>query len=231
MKRVRVEGGQKDEGKKLLVQASVDVFVEAVEAAIHAILCVRKIYPTEIFERRRLYGAPTYMSRHPELNTYISTVLLNAKPLFAENAVDRIVCAIMGTKGEPLEYYVFDIQCLGSNISGPASSARYVNNEKKYIEDREEDIIVDIETQLRGMLLRTMALEWQRTPLPDGCKFTLLVHARETTRNARLLQSDVWMLAGEHEMAQAQKPGPIIPLRSVNCAGIEFQVFVVCPNL
>lgn len=31
-------------------------------------------YPSDIFERRRKYGVPVWMSRHPELNTYIYQV-------------------------------------------------------------------------------------------------------------------------------------------------------------
>ncbi|CAN0369266.1 unnamed protein product, partial [Scytosiphon promiscuus] len=52
----------------------VDIVVEFLEAAIHTLLQSRRAYPQDIFERRRKYGVPVWMSRHPELNTYIYQV-------------------------------------------------------------------------------------------------------------------------------------------------------------
>ncbi|CAG8673864.1 5325_t:CDS:2, partial [Acaulospora colombiana] len=42
------------------------------EVCIHTILFVRRIYPTELFTKRKIYDAPVYQSRHPDLNKYIS---------------------------------------------------------------------------------------------------------------------------------------------------------------
>ncbi|CAG8638948.1 5456_t:CDS:2 [Acaulospora colombiana] len=42
------------------------------EVCIHTILFVRRIYPTELFAKRKIYDAPVYQSRHPDLNKYIS---------------------------------------------------------------------------------------------------------------------------------------------------------------
>ncbi|CAN0564148.1 unnamed protein product, partial [Ectocarpus sp. 12 AP-2014] len=52
----------------------VDNLVEFLEAATHSLLHSRRAYPQDIFERRRKYGVPVWMSRHPELNAYISEV-------------------------------------------------------------------------------------------------------------------------------------------------------------
>jgi len=43
-----------------------------VEVAIHAILYVRQVYPTDLFVRRKKYDTPVFQSRHPTLNEYIS---------------------------------------------------------------------------------------------------------------------------------------------------------------
>lgn len=47
----------------------------AVEVAIHTILYVRRVYPAELFVRRKKYDTPVFQSRHPELNGYIAGVV------------------------------------------------------------------------------------------------------------------------------------------------------------
>ena len=168
------------------------------------------------------------MSRHPDLNTYIATVLLNSKPLLRAGAVDRLVCAIIGPRGNPLEYYVFQVHRLGTCGGGGGDD---IDGDGHLNEDK---LIFSIESQLRDLLLRTMALEWQCGDLPKGCRFTILVHTRDlatdeggsaATRGA--LSSGTWLLAQEHESGVATAPGLIAPLRSIAFAGMDFQLFVV----
>ena len=44
----------------------------AVEVAVHTILFVRRLYPVDLFTRKKKWDAPVYQSRHPALNEYIS---------------------------------------------------------------------------------------------------------------------------------------------------------------
>lgn len=62
-----------------LTQEFVDVFCEFVEAVIHQILHLRRIYRPDLFERHRLYGITTRKSRHPELNEYIHGIATSIK--------------------------------------------------------------------------------------------------------------------------------------------------------
>ena len=62
-----------------LTQEFVDVFCEFVEAVIHQILHLRRIYRPELFERHRLYGITTRKSRHPDLNEYIRGIAISIK--------------------------------------------------------------------------------------------------------------------------------------------------------
>lgn len=62
-----------------LTQEFVNVFCEFVEAVIHQILHLRRIYRPELFERHRLYGITTLKSRHPDLNEYIHSIATSIK--------------------------------------------------------------------------------------------------------------------------------------------------------
>ena len=68
-----------------LTQEFVHVFCEFVEAVIHQILHLRRIYKPELFERHRLYGITTRKSRHPDLNEYIHSIAISLK-VRCENA-------------------------------------------------------------------------------------------------------------------------------------------------
>ena len=50
--------------------------------------------PTALFERRRKYNIPVYMSVHPELNQYIRDVLLGVKPVLDKGEVEKIILSI-----------------------------------------------------------------------------------------------------------------------------------------
>ena len=56
------------------VQA-IGTICEFVEALIHQVLHLRKVYSADLFERQRLYGISVLRSRHPELNDYIRNVV------------------------------------------------------------------------------------------------------------------------------------------------------------
>ena len=64
-----------------------------VEVAIHTILYVRRVYPPDLFIRRKRYDTPVFQSRHPALNTYISGAV---KAIGAELALVSCVLALEG---------------------------------------------------------------------------------------------------------------------------------------
>src|SRR5262245_13548373 len=47
------------------------VVLQFLEAAVHQVIRARGVYPEELFERRQLFNAAVYMSRHAGLNSYI----------------------------------------------------------------------------------------------------------------------------------------------------------------
>jgi mitotic spindle assembly checkpoint protein MAD2B len=57
----------------------VDVLLEYLEAMIHQVLFSRRLYPTESFERQRLYGIAVQRARHPELTHYVARAVAGLK--------------------------------------------------------------------------------------------------------------------------------------------------------
>lgn len=58
----------------------------------------RGVYPSAVFERRRKYDVPVFMSRHPDLNLYIHEVLQAAGGMLMEGSVDKIVLTLYGSR-------------------------------------------------------------------------------------------------------------------------------------
>mmetsp|Transcript_38243 Transcript_38243/g.85381 ORF Transcript_38243/g.85381 Transcript_38243/m.85381 type:complete len:204 (+) Transcript_38243:116-727(+) len=199
-----------------LRESALDLFIEAAEAVLHTILCVRNVYPRETFERRSLYGTTVWMSRSPPLCHYISTVLVNSKPLLYEGVAQKLVCTINDAGGQSIESYVIEVARLG---------AAQGNSE---VLD-EDTLLLDTEAQLRDLLLRTLSLEWQLSPIPTDCTFNILLHSRakDSAETARALQSGSWLLASEPETCRYLKSGPISPLRSILTPGMHVQLYCV----
>jgi mitotic spindle assembly checkpoint protein MAD2B len=53
----------------------VSCFLEFLEVAVHTVLYTRNLYHKEAFERCRAFNTFTRRSRHPELNSYISSTI------------------------------------------------------------------------------------------------------------------------------------------------------------
>lgn len=62
-----------------LENAVVDALLEFLEAAVHTLLKSRSVYSEQLFENRRLYGITVSQCRHPDVCSYIGTVLSSLK--------------------------------------------------------------------------------------------------------------------------------------------------------
>jgi len=130
-----------------------------IEAAVHSILYCRGIYPSNLFERRRKYGMAVWMSRHPQLNTYITKVLRNAQPLFERGLVLRVLVPITGKDGVVRETYTF---AFSNYAAGPTLDLR------------------QLQDAFRGCLSRLNVVESQLKPLPPpattgSCTFKIVI--------------------------------------------------------
>lgn len=197
----------------------MDLFVECIEACVHAILCSRAVYPKATFERRLLYGAPVFMSRHPGLCDYIAAVLANAKPLLLVGVVERIVCCITGPSGDPVESHIFDVGRLGVE-------------DGQTVPD-EDSLLLDTEAQLRDLVLRAMSLQWQLPDPVENTRFSILVHTRDSGghESGKALETGNWFLASKEEVEGFTRSGPVVPLRSVTSPGLQFQLYTISQQI
>ena len=185
------------------------------------------------------------MSRHPELNQYITTVLANARPLLLEGAVDRIVCCVYDAAKVPFERYEWRIRSLGGGGTerGGRGGGEPGGESGMGVVEEEEDLLAKTGDELRDLLLRTAGLDWQLqdTPLPSGSSFALLVHTRDdaaggggggadsATATTAALRGGQWLLAEDRE--HTRPPGGAVekatPVRSVDVSCMRFQLIRV----
>jgi len=85
--------------------------LEFLEVAFNHILFFRKIYPKEIFVKKKIYGIMVYVSEHPELNEYLSNVLNAIRELIKEdeNSIRAINLTFYNKNKLPIEKFVFDM--------------------------------------------------------------------------------------------------------------------------
>ena len=85
--------------------------MEFLEVAFNHILFFRKIYPKEIFVKKKIYGITVYVSEHPELNEYLSNVLNAIRELIKEdeNSIRAINLTFYNKNKLPIEKFVFDM--------------------------------------------------------------------------------------------------------------------------
>ncbi|CAM9301904.1 unnamed protein product [Ectocarpus sp. 8 AP-2014] len=210
-------------------EAVVDILVEFLEAATHSLLHSRRAYPQDIFERRRKYGVQVWMSRHPELNAYISEVLLRAKSLMEQGVVRRVlVCFFLEEEHvdqAPVERVAFDVRVDDDGDDSVDSTS-----------------LQDVEDQLRSALLQIQKSS-AHLPTRQGCTFGLHVEAHEdkegqvgrhdATQDSgqsspvrSALRGGKWVLAGSVAQGVVAEPGrrKIVPIKSVRGRGLSLNL-------
>ncbi|PKI85538.1 hypothetical protein MVES_000106 [Malassezia vespertilionis] len=89
---------------------------DLIECALHTILCVRGVYPKDVFVRCRQYDAPVYQSRHPGLNEYIGNATKAILHELDKASVRSLVIAIHHEAYTDVPYalerYVFSLGML-----------------------------------------------------------------------------------------------------------------------
>ncbi|KAJ7293135.1 DNA-binding protein [Mycena rebaudengoi] len=83
---------------------------EFIEVAIHTILYVRQIYPSDLFIRRKKYDTPVFQSRHPALNEYISGAIKAIGEQILTGNVEKVVVVIKDKEEIALERFIFSVE-------------------------------------------------------------------------------------------------------------------------
>ncbi|CDS00014.1 related to mitotic spindle assembly checkpoint protein mad2b [Sporisorium scitamineum] len=82
------------EDSPLTYNQLVSGIIDFLEVAFHTILCMRSVYPYDVFARRKKYSHPCYQSRHPGLNEYISRVLAALRSEIERSTVSKVILVI-----------------------------------------------------------------------------------------------------------------------------------------
>ncbi|KAG8989544.1 hypothetical protein FRB93_003608 [Tulasnella sp. JGI-2019a] len=89
---------------------TVVAICEFLEASIHTILCLRRVYPAQVFVRRKKYDAPVFQSRSPSLNEYIASLVKSVGQELVYGNVKCVVVVIKDHSDVALERFVFSVQ-------------------------------------------------------------------------------------------------------------------------
>lgn len=120
---------------------------------IHTILYARSIYPSYIFEQRRYLGITVWSSRHPSVNDYIQRVFDNAHLMLERKLVDKVVIAVDGTDGKPMDHITIKC-CMIKNSEDHAHISDYARS--------------ILEEEFRATILRLGMLDQQMSKVHEG---------------------------------------------------------------
>jgi len=168
----------------------VSGIIDFLEVAFHTILCMRSVYPYDVFARRKKYSHPCYQSRHPGLNEYISRVLAALRIEIEKSTVRKVILVIRpnividptgriqgcGSSVEPTSSD-------GSNASPGDAYERFVFN-LDYIQpfslmdERDRDLAIshnvtsnELEMMFRGFMQKLMVVDGILYDMPTAVAF------------------------------------------------------------
>lgn len=192
--------------------AGNDILLEFLEVAFNHILYFRKLYPEEIFERKKIYATAVHISQHPELNEYLRNVLTAIQQLIAidEKSIKSINLVICNNDGVPVEKYVFDLLELQTQIS----------NEDPYFLKTEE--------ALRTICLKLSILDAYLKPLPEDSTFSIEIQTYEAAHVALSenpkCENFPWIV---DEDAKDIQNASLLPLKTIKTECLNLQMYVV----
>eukprot|EP00127_Corallochytrium_limacisporum_P005870 Clim_evm15s214 gene=Clim_evmTU15s214 len=151
-------------------KTTVNLLIEFLECAIHNIIYQRAVYDEHVFKRVKKYGVPVVMARHPELISYVQSILTSLKPWIEAKAVETVVCAVTDDQLRPIEKWVFDTVAL-LPVPGDRTGAEST-------ELGMPRSIASIEQGFRDFFLR-IAASSAALPLPQrNTRFAVLAYTR-----------------------------------------------------
>lgn len=175
------------------------------EAAFHATLHVRGVYPAELFEVRKVMNTPVHISRHPALKKYVRDAVLSIREARQLGAIERVELALVAASPEaptsepdPFERHVFEFGAPRSRGSERAS----------------DDELEEIERNLRASLAQISRFGHRLAEIPPQTSFAIIVHMPES---ADLTQQDDLTVAAKwvHESRGRQAPAPYREVHAV----------------
>lgn len=139
------------------------------EASIHELLYVRRIYPRDSFAPNRFLGVSCHASRHPAIVDYIYNFLEVAVPALCVGTADELALVVLDSPpGKPetiMERFVFTF-----DTADMTSKMRAVMEARGDPESRIMDLVRFLEPRLRELLLQVVSMNGMdvRRPSTSG---------------------------------------------------------------
>ena len=213
----------------------IDALVEFLRVAVHLVLYTRRVYPPEIFERRRYLDVAVFRSRHAKLNEYIDLAVDGARDLLLRGEANSFVLIILGAPaaGGPsvvLERFRFELVWVDRAASASAAAS------------------AELAAQLRGFLLKLHVCDTLLVKLPTAhsLSFELELHStparaaeplpqrlRDNFEEREELGADEGAAAaggangGGGGGGGSSRAVRCVPLKSLNLEGLALQLVVL----
>ncbi|XP_012060984.1 PREDICTED: mitotic spindle assembly checkpoint protein MAD2B [Atta cephalotes] len=190
----------------------VDILLEFLEVAFNHILFFRKIYPKEIFVKKKIYGITVYVSEHPELNEYLSNVLNAIRELIKEdeNSIRAINLTFYNKNKLPIEKFVFDMVKL---------QAEFMERDPYYLKTEEA---------LKTVCLKLSICDTYLRAIPDNSTFSIEIQTYETahvTLNENPNCEDFPWIIKDDAVEMINKN--LLPLKNIKTDCLNLQLYVI----
>jgi len=139
------------------------------EASIHELLYVRRIYPRDSFAPNRFLGVSCHASRHPAIVDYVYNFLEVAVPALCAGTADELALVVLDSPpGKPetiMERFVFSF-----DTADMTSKMRAVMEARGDPESRIMDLVRFLEPRLRELLLQVVSMNGMDVRRPSRGK-------------------------------------------------------------
>lgn len=186
---------------------TVNILLEFLEVAFHNILFLTDVYPKEIFENRKKYGAPVKYSVHPQVNEYIINCLGVIKELFKSGSLQKVVLAIISETQMELQRFVFEVDDIQKSSD-------------------EDPYLIKLEQSMRSFCLKLASMKSSLKDTPENSTFSIQMHTIESTAvnlvgNAAMEHFPMI----EKEASNKSKTDSIVPIVAINLNDLFVQVY------
>ncbi|XP_011305310.1 mitotic spindle assembly checkpoint protein MAD2B isoform X2 [Fopius arisanus] len=193
---------------------STDILLEFLEVAFHGILYYRKIYPSEIFRKKKLYGTGIWICEHPEVKEYLKNILNAVREALTADitSIKSVNLIITDNQGILLEKFAFDL--LKIQFDAKESDPYFLKTEES----------------LRTLCLKFSMLDSYLKPLPEDSIFSIELDTHEAalvslSENPKC-EDFPWIIRTDNSIETSGRTS-LLPLYTVRTDHLALQLFVI----
>ena len=150
----------------LTLKGSVEIVSEFFDFSINSILYQRGIYAPETFERRSNYGLAMMVTKDPQLEQYLKSVLKQMETWLATGELQQVVVVVNGIEsGETLERWVFQVE-----------TAVDKENSAQPAQEQNSKSTKEIKAEISALLRQITATVTFLPLLDEACAFDILMY-------------------------------------------------------